>query len=108
MQEESSSDKRHFARFPVKLSARFLNMYSNRWRLVKTHDVSLRGVGLFTDEQLAPDTSLEIWLPIPDKGETLYAWGNVAWSKMVEPDKYRTGVNLGGTDLSEVIQALKE
>lgn len=102
-----SGNKRRHQRVPANLSVRFLNMYSNRWRLVKTHDISLKGVGLLTEEQLAPDTSLEIWLPIPDKGETFYAWGRVAWSKMMEADKYRTGINLEKTDLSPVIQAIK-
>jgi len=51
---------------------------------------------------------LEVWLPVPDKGETCYAWGNVAWSKAQDSGQYRAGIQLENADLSPIIQVLEK
>jgi len=103
----AADDKRCCERIPADISLRFLNMYANRWSQVKMHDISIKGVGLVTEELLAPNTLLQVWLPVPGKDESLYAWGSVAWSKPDEPDRYRTGVSIETADLSPITKALR-
>ena len=100
-------NRRLFERIPSDLSLRFFNAQTNKWRLVKTRDISIQGIGLVTEEDLPDDTLLEMWLPIPDKGESLYTRGNVVWSKMIEPNRYRVGVNLEKADLVEICRILR-
>ncbi len=78
---------------------RFLNTLTNKWNLVHTEDISAAGIGMVTERRVEPRTPLEMWLPIPDKGETYYTRGEVAWLQQLEPDRYRVGVRLSRIDL---------
>lgn len=100
-------DKRIFARFPVTFPLRFLDLDVNKEGDAQTQDISAKGIGLMTSRQLRPHTSLEMWLSIPDKGEPLYTRGEVVWSKRLEPDKYRAGVNLERADLMGMSRVLR-
>jgi hypothetical protein len=100
-------DRRIFERFAVKFPLRFLDLDSNSQALVETEDVSAKGMGLLTHEELRPHTPLEMWLEIPDKGEPLYSRGEVAWSEEIEPNKYRVGVNLEKADLMGISRVLR-
>ncbi|TBR15082.1 PilZ domain-containing protein [bacterium] len=102
-----SEDQRIFARFPARLPLRFLDADANMEGGAETYDVSAKGLGLVTNEQLKPHTSLEMWLHIPDKGEPLYTRGQVVWSTMVEPNRYQTGVNLERADLMGLSRVLR-
>jgi len=73
----------------------------------QVQDISAKGIGLITKEELSPHTPLELWLEIPDKGEPLYSRGEVAWTKKLEPDKYRVGVNLEKADLMGLSRVLR-
>ncbi|MFA5114725.1 MAG: PilZ domain-containing protein [Candidatus Omnitrophota bacterium] len=99
METYSSSDKRLFQRVPLRISLRFLNTSTNKWNLVQTEDISARGIGMLTQREVDPETPLEMWLPIPERGETYYTRGKVAWSRRLEPDRYRVGVELNRVDL---------
>jgi len=99
MEQKTSKDKRIFERFPSRLSLRFRDELTNKWGLVRAQDLSAKGVGIISEKELAAKTPLELWLPIPDKGETYYTRGRVAWSRRVFPNKYRIGINLERTDL---------
>ena len=107
MQKSESSDRRIFERMPVNLSLRFLDLRSYKEHLVQTHDVSAEGIGIVTSEAIPRYTPLEIWLQIPDKGEPLYTRGEVVWSKMIEPDRYRMGVSLEKADLMGVSRVFR-
>jgi len=99
MTTDTSQDKRIFQRIPLKIAMRFLNTITNKWNLVHTEDISAGGIGLVSDREVEPRTPLEMWLPIPNRGESYYTKGEVAWSRQVEPDKYRVGVRLNQIDL---------
>jgi hypothetical protein len=73
----------------------------------QTQDISAKGICLVTREALAEDTPLDIWLQMPDNGEQMYIEGKAVWSNMIEPDKYRVGVNLENTELNPISLALK-
>lgn len=107
MQIVESEDKRIFARFPVKLSMRFLDLLSNREVQAQATDVSAKGIGFVAATELKPLTPLELWLKVPDKGNPLYTRGEVIWSEMIGPDQYRTGVNLERADLMGISRVLR-
>ncbi len=108
MQKISPEDRRIFQRFPLNLSLRFRDLNANKWGLVRTHDISARGIGLVAEKELAPRLPLEMWLPNPDTGQSYYTKGVVVWSKMFEPDRYRAGVILEKTDLMGLSQFLRQ
>jgi len=107
MQKVRPEDKRIFARFSANFPLRFLNLRSGKEGEASTQDISAKGIGFVTREQLQPDTLLEMWLQVPDKGEPFYTRGNVIWSKMAESDNYRVGVNLEKANLMGMSRVLR-
>lgn len=105
--DEEMQDRRIFARFPTEFPLRFLDMNRGREGQAQTQDISAKGIGLLTNEELSPHTPLEMWLEIPDKGEPLYARGEVAWSKSQGADEYRVGVNLERADFMGISRVLR-
>lgn len=99
MYGEDFSDKRVFERFTVNFPARFIDLRENKEGRAETCDVSAKGVGFLLNEELKPAASLEIWLDLPDKGEPLYTRGRVVWTTQIEPQLWRTGVNLERAEL---------
>jgi len=109
MENQEFKDRRIFDRIPTKLHLRYLNRSSNKSGFAQTRDISANGIGLITEEDLTPETSLEIWLEIPDKGEPLYTRGEVVWSEELQSNKYRAGVQLDKVDfmgMSRVMRTL--
>jgi hypothetical protein len=104
---EESEDRRIFARFAAKLGIRFLDLQANREGRAETVDISAKGVGLITEEDLPARTPLEMWFDMPDQGGLYYTRGEVIWSKKVEPLKYRVGVSLEKADLMGLSRVLR-
>jgi hypothetical protein len=101
-------DHRIFERFSARFPLRFLDLKENREGIAQVRDVSAKGVGMITNEELQPHTPVEMWLQIPDHGEPLYTRGEVVWSK-VRGTHYHAGVNLERADmmgLSRVLRAV--
>ena len=107
MQNTGFRDRRAYERIPVRLYLRYLNLHSNKEGSALTRDISAKGIGLFTEEELLPHTPLEVWLQIPDRGEPLYNKGEVVWSKMVEPDRYRAGICLEKVDFMAMSRVVR-
>ena len=107
MQEKELKDRRIFARIPVELPLKLLDSQSNKESVVQTQDISAQGIGIVAREDLAPNTRFQMWLEIPDKGKPLYTEGEVVWSKMVEPNRYRAGINLDKPDLMGMSRILR-
>ena len=99
-------DKRIFERLSVNLPVRFLDVGSNKEGIGQTQDISAKGIGFYTDEQLLPMTPLEMWLEMPDKSEALYTRGEVIWSR-ISGNKYRAGINLEKADLMGMSRILR-
>lgn len=108
MDENNYSDRRIFERLPIKLSLKYLDLRSNRENTVETQDISAKGLGLVTNEELKPFTPLEIWLNMPDRGEPLYTRGEVVWSSRVTPGQFRAGVRLEKAELMGLSRALRD
>ncbi len=107
MKITESEDKRIFARFPVKLAMRFLDLFTNQEVQAEALDISAKGIGFVTATELKPLTPLELWLKVPDKGDPFYTRGEVIWSEMISPNQYRTGVNLERADLMGISRVLR-
>ncbi|MFH1441869.1 MAG: PilZ domain-containing protein [Candidatus Omnitrophota bacterium] len=104
-------DRRIFARFAVNLRVRFLAEQEKNEGLAQSKDISAKGLGLFLVNKLANNSSLELWLEIPDKMEPLYMRGKVIWADKVDSsDNYRVGISLEKADfmgLSRLLRVLK-
>jgi hypothetical protein len=100
-------DRRIFERIPARFSVRFRDQVSSQWGLAQTQDISATGFGIVSEAELMPHTPLEIWLPLPNKGETLYTRGEVVWSEGIGQDKFRAGVCLERPDLMGIAQVLR-
>jgi hypothetical protein len=96
---ETMQDRRIFARFPVNYSLRFIDLHTNKEGEARADNFSAKGLGVVTNKELKSQTPLEMWLKVPDRGEPLYARGEVVWSERLEPNKYRVGVELEKADL---------
>lgn len=104
---EEMEDRRTFARFKAEFPLRFLEPRSGKEGEAKTSDISAKGVGLVTEEELTLRAPLELWLEIPDKGEPIYTRGEVVWQKKLPPNKYKVGVNLEKAELMELSRVLR-
>ncbi|MFA4993332.1 MAG: PilZ domain-containing protein [Candidatus Omnitrophota bacterium] len=105
--DKDMEDRRIFERFEKCLGLSFLNLYSGTEGQAQTRDLSAKGIRLVADQKLEPQTPLEMWLKVPDKGEPLYLRGEVVWSRLEEADKYHCGVNLEKADLMGISRVLR-
>ncbi|MFA5411560.1 MAG: PilZ domain-containing protein [Candidatus Omnitrophota bacterium] len=104
---EKFEDRRTFERFPIKVALRYLDLKANQEAQAHTYDISAKGIGLETSQELTKETTLEIWLQASEKSEPLYMRGAVAWSRMMKPRQYRAGIELERADLMGVARILK-
>jgi hypothetical protein len=105
---KTREDGRLFERVPAKLTVRYQNLYSKTWGLVQTSDISAKGIGLLSGNQIPMHAPLEIWLPIPDMGESLYTQGKVVWSKSMWFNKYRMGICLEKPDMVNLVSIFRQ
>ena len=105
--EGEMNDHRIFERFLVNLSARYLNLDTGKEGLANTQDVSAKGLGLATSEELRLHAALEIWLEMKNKGDPLYTRGEVVWVKMVDANNYKLGVELEKADLMGISRVFR-
>ena len=104
---EYNKDRRRFVRFPVTISLRYCDLGAVKDMCGKTSDISAHGVGIVTEEVLAPGASVNIWLSMPDTGEQVLAKGRVIWSNSVETKLHRIGVCLEEADLKPIPLVLR-
>lgn len=96
---KESKDKRRFERFKIKLNVKFIDLNKNKAGEAFTHDFCAEGIGLITQEELSPKTPVELWLYIRNHHDPLYLKGEVVWSKPIDFNTYRVGINLEQTEL---------
>jgi hypothetical protein len=107
MEKQSFEDRRIFARIPVDTQVRYLDLGTNYEGQARAKDISAKGIGMISKENLTPNTSLELWIDMPDKGEPLYTRGEVVWSKAIEDNYYRVGINLEKADLMGISRFIR-
>lgn len=96
---KESNDVREFERFVIRLTVKFIDLDKNKGGTGYTHDISAKGIGLITRENLCHKTPMDLYLYMPDHHEPLSIKGEVVWSKPIDPNSWRIGINLDQTDL---------
>jgi hypothetical protein len=104
---ENMDDRRIFQRFNIRFPIRLLDLNSGKEITAETSDVSAKGLGVWASDALNPNTPLEAWLKIPDRGEPLYTRGNVVWSKLEGKGEYHIGIDLERADLMGLSRILR-
>ncbi|RJP27895.1 MAG: PilZ domain-containing protein [Candidatus Omnitrophota bacterium] len=104
---EVMEDKRIFARINAKFALRFIDSDTGKEGSAQTLDISAKGIGFITKEEVPRPSSLEMWLDIPDQGESFYTRGQVAWSKRLSPAQNRIGIELEKADLMGLSRVLR-
>lgn len=105
--EAQVNDRRIFQRFESGFSVSFLDVADGSEGSGRIQDISAKGVGLMSERQLRPRSSLELWLRIPDRGEPLYTRGEVVWAKRLADGRYQGGINLERADLMGLSRILR-
>ncbi|MFA5361752.1 MAG: PilZ domain-containing protein [Candidatus Omnitrophota bacterium] len=101
-------DERIFERVPAKLTIRYRNLQSKEWGLLQTRDISAKGIGLVSKDRIPHNTPLELWLPVPGRGESVYSQGKIVWSKTIWFSEYHAGIKLNRPDLVGLLPILRQ
>ena len=100
-------DRRIFERFPINLTARYLNLDTGKEGVATTQDFSAKGLGLLVNEELKPHTALEVWLEVKNQMDPLYLRGQVVWAKPDGIIEYSLGVELEKADLMGISRVIR-
>lgn len=100
-------DRRMFERISLSLQIKFWDVKANMIGEAEVKDISAKGIGFTTSEDLSAGTSIKIWLEIKDNGEHLYTEGTVMWSRQLVEGGYRIGVELVHPELMGFSRVLR-
>jgi len=95
---EKRDERRMFDRFKVDFSAEIKKANVQKTEFAQSHDISASGIGLFTEEKLLPKSKLELWLGIPNGHPPFHGSARVVWSKQVQENKWRSGLEFDKVD----------
>lgn len=96
------NNRRMFDRFEVDFSAEIKPLQTEEGNFGQCCDISASGLGLLTEEKLAPEANLEIWLGVPDGHSPFRSLARVVWSKQVQENKWRSGLEFQKVDFMGV------
>lgn len=105
--EENFKERRKYERFKIKLEAKLINLNDKKESSGYTVDLSANGVGLVSNQNIPPDTKVEIWIKNPHNQKSIYMKGRLVWSKPLQDSNYRLGVELEDVDLVGLAQVLE-
>jgi hypothetical protein len=103
---EQMNDHRIFERFKKEFTARFVGL-DGQEGTAQTFDVSAKGLGLTTSQQLESQSNLEIWLNVPNSTDPLYTRGQVVWTKLANKGSFQSGIELERADLMGISRLLR-
>lgn len=103
---EQMNDHRIFERFRRKFTARFVGLDGQEGQ-AQTFDVSAKGLGLTTSQQLESQSNLEIWLNVPNSTDPLYTRGQVVWTRLNNKGDFHSGIELERADLMGISRLLR-
>ena len=75
------SERRRSNRSRARLTAIFKNLHTGKVLRALTTNLSLKGMHLRTEGMLAPGTSLEVDLKLPDREDPIVCRAEVVWSR---------------------------
>lgn len=102
MSEPEFKERRKFPRFPIAIALIYCILDSSKSNKAQTQDISVCGIGLITNEELLPNTPLDIYLNMPDNGEKIHVKGEVVWPSRKVLDNYRLGIRLKDSTLKPI------
>lgn len=107
MPDKEFVERRRFSRFSIAIPLTYCSLDSSKINQAQTHDISVQGIGFITNDELAPQTSLDIWLNMPDNAEQIHIKGEVVWSKKIGFNNYRIGISLRDSTLKPIPLVLR-
>ena len=96
-----NNDRRLFPRFNIACFAGIKIASSDIGICALCHDISVNGIGLMVDTQLASKQTLEIMLQFPDT-TTINSLGRVVWSEKKGNGKYWAGLEFTHIDVTKL------
>jgi hypothetical protein len=106
--DNNMEDRRIFERFSARFPVKFLTTGGDREGKATTQDISAKGMGMITAEELSVHTPLEMWLQLSEKEEPVYTRGEVVWSKVLDPARFMVGVELEKAELMGVSRIIRQ
>ncbi|MDI6606242.1 MAG: PilZ domain-containing protein [Candidatus Omnitrophota bacterium] len=101
-------EKREFPRFPVSIQVTLMDpSLCGQVLGAETKDISVGGVGIITENKLSPGIDLNICLHMSDNGEEINLKGKAVWIAAIDPERYRVGIKLEGSDLKPIPLVLR-
>jgi Tfp pilus assembly protein PilZ len=101
-------ERRKFVRYEVKFPLRNLDLYAKVSKFCATNDISAKGIGCISSDEMAVGTRLQLSLDTPDSSEHVLISGTVVWSVQVGPNRYRAGIALeDGSNIKAVPLVLR-
>ncbi len=94
MENQLFTEKRAFARFPIRIPVSYYSINSEGVINANTCDLSAIGVGMITFIRLPVGTEIELCIEMNDTGERIYTRGKVAWVGHYGVDGYKAGIKL--------------
>ena len=107
MEDYASQDRRVFGRFPAKISVTYCDLDRAKEDQGQTYDICAKGLSLVTNDSMANDAPVDIWMHVADHKEALHVRGTVVWSKLAMYNKYRIGIKLLEPDLMGISRILR-
>jgi hypothetical protein len=104
MEWNEFKDRRFFARFNAHVVVRCRH---HSVKPANTIDISAQGVGIVSEEELKPETPIEIVLSFPDTNDEFVATGKIIWTRKTEDNKFRIGIALEKPELMMISQFLR-
>ena len=102
----SVEDKREFQRYTVRLMVQVTGLEDKRVDIAYTHDISAKGAGLVCKEQFGKNSHIDLWLYSAIRGEPFYIKGEVVWSKVVDQNTWRMGIEFERADFMGISKVL--
>lgn len=101
-------ERRIFERFDVDFSVKFSYADGAKQGEGRMINISAGGGGLIlTSEELFPPTHLDMCLCIPDGKDPLLIGGHVVWSKRIEHNLFRAGIQFDRIDFMGISRILR-
>lgn len=105
--EQKFRERRKFPRFTVAIPLTYSPLNSHRVNKTQTQDISVCGIGFIAKGELTVDAFLDLWLNMPDNGQQIHIKGEVVWSRRIEHNNYRVGVDLKDSTLEVISIVLR-
>jgi len=107
MEENDFKERRKYIRIKATLNVKFLNPPKATEIKGFTNDIGAKGLGLFINSELSPQSYIELKLENPYQEKSLYLKGTVVWSKTIDFSTYRIGIELEEADLTAMTELLE-